>query len=157
NSENAFRQIASGLLALVGFTHEPTRKTLEERVLERYYERLSVYQVGKSRVVAIDFQSQDPELAAKVANAIAAEYLVVQQQAKREAMKQAGVWLATEIDQLRSRVAEAEARVEDFRSRSNLYVGNNNNQLGTQSLGELNSQLVNARAQKADFEARARF
>jgi len=157
NSENTFRQIATGLLALVGLTQEPTRKTLEERVLERFYERLSVYQVEKSRVVAVDFQSQDPELAANVANAIAGEYLLMQQQAKREAMKQAGVWLATEIEQLRTRVAEAEAKVEDFRSRSNLYVGNNNNQLGTQSLGELNTQLVNARAQKADFEARARF
>ncbi len=157
NSENSAYQIMTGLVALVGFTREPSRKTLEERVLEHYYERLSAYQVEKSRVVAVDFQSEDPELAAKVANAIGAEYLAMQQQAKREAMKQAGLWLATEIEQLRARVAEAEAKVEDFRTRSNLYVGNNNNQLGTQSLGELNTQLVNARGQKADFEARARF
>src|SRR6185312_2641364 len=40
--------------------------------------------------------------------------------------------------------------------KSNLYVGNNNNQLGTQTLGELNTQIVTARAQKSDFEARAR-
>jgi polysaccharide biosynthesis transport protein len=157
NSENAAHLIMTGLAALVGFTSEPSRKTLEERVLERYYDRLTVYQVEKSRVVAVDFQSEDSDLAAKVANAIGAEYLAMQQQAKREAMRQAGLWLATEIEQLRARVAEAEAKVEDFRSRSNLYVGNNNNQLGTQSLGELNTQLVNARGQKADFEARARF
>lgn len=157
NSENPAYQIMTGLVSLVGFTREPSRKTLEERVLEHYYERLSAYQVEKSRVVAVDFQSEDPELAAKAANAIGAEYLAMQQQAKREAMKQAGLWLATEIEQLRARVAEAEAKVEDFRTRSNLYVGNNNNQLGTQSLGELNTQLVNARGQKADFEARARF
>jgi succinoglycan biosynthesis transport protein ExoP len=157
NSENPAYQIMTGLVALVGFAREPSRKTLEERVLEHYYERLTVYQVEKSRVVAVDFQSEDPELAAKVANAVGAEYLAMQQQAKREAMKQAGLWLATEIEQLRARVADAEAKVEDFRTRSNLYVGNNNNQLGTQSLGELNTQLVNARGQKADFEARARF
>jgi succinoglycan biosynthesis transport protein ExoP len=157
NSENAAHQIMTALVALVGITSAPARKTLEERVLEHYYDRLTVYQVEKSRVVAVDFQSEDQELAAKVANAIAAEYLAMQQQAKRDSMKQAGLWLATEIDQLRARVAEAEAKVEDFRTRSNLYVGNNNNQLGTQSLGELNTQLVNARGQKADFEARARF
>jgi uncharacterized protein involved in exopolysaccharide biosynthesis len=157
NSESAAYQIMTALVALVGITREPARKTLEERVLEHYYDRLTVYQVEKSRVVAVDFQSEDQELAAKVANAIAAEYLAMQQQAKRDSMKQAGLWLATEIEQLRARVAEAEAKVEEFRSRSNLYVGNNNNQLGTQSLGELNTQLVNARGQKADFEARARF
>jgi succinoglycan biosynthesis transport protein ExoP len=157
NSESAAYQIMTALVALVGITREPARKTLEERVLEHYYDRLTVYQVEKSRVVAVDFQSEDQELAAKVANAIAAEYLAMQQQAKRDSMKQAGLWLATEIEQLRARVAEAEAKVEEFRTRSNLYVGNNNNQLGTQSLGELNTQLVNARGQKADFEARARF
>lgn len=157
NSESAAHQIMSALVSLVGFTREPSRKTVEERVLERYYERLTAYQVEKSRVVAVDFQSENPELAARAANAIGAEFLAMQQQAKREAMKQAGLWLATEIEQLRARVAEAEAKVEEFRTRSNLYVGNNNNQLGTQSLGELNTQLVNARGQKADFEARARF
>ena len=157
NSESAAHQIVSGLVALVGLSREPSRKTVEERVIEHFYERFAVSQVDKSRVVAVDFQSEDPELAAKVANAIGTEYLAMQQQAKREAMKQAGLWLATEIDRLRLHVAEAEAKVEEFRSRSNLYVGNNNNQLGTQSLGELNTQLVNARAQKADFEARARF
>ncbi|HEY4863205.1 MAG TPA: exopolysaccharide transport family protein, partial [Xanthobacteraceae bacterium] len=157
NSESAAYQVMTSLVSLVGITREPARKTLEERVLEHYYDRLTVYQVEKSRVVAVDFQSEDPELAAKVANAIGAEYLAMQQQAKRDSMKQAGLWLATEIEQLRTRVAEAEAKVEEFRSRSNLYVGNNNNQLGTQSLGELNTQLVNARGQKADFEARARF
>ena len=157
NSDNVAHQIMTALVSLVGFTHEPSRKTVEERVLERYYDNLTAYQIEKSRVVAVDFQSEDPELAAKIANAIGVEYLAMQQQAKREAMKQAGQWLATEIDQLRARVAEAEAKVEAFRTRSNLYVGNNNNQLGTQSLGELNTQLVNARGQKADFEARARF
>jgi polysaccharide biosynthesis transport protein len=157
NSDSTAHQIMTALVSLVGFTREPSRKTVEERVLERYYDNLTAYQVEKSRVVAVDFQSEDPELAARIANAIGVEYLAMQQQAKREAMKQAGQWLATEIDQLRARVAEAEAKVEAFRTRSNLYVGNNNNQLGTQSLGELNTQLVNARGQKADFEARARF
>ena len=36
--------------------------------LQAYYDRLRVYQVGTSRVVAIDFSSQDPQLARDVAN-----------------------------------------------------------------------------------------
>ena len=39
--------------------------TPEERVLEAYYERLTVFPVDKSRVIAIEFQSADPELAAQ--------------------------------------------------------------------------------------------
>lgn len=156
NSESGFRVVMRAILSLAGMDRGPSKTTIEERVLERFYDHLSVYQVEKSRVIGIDFQSADPQLAAQVANGIAAEYLARQQASKRDAMRQAGQWLASEIESMRGRVAEAEAKVENFRSRSDLYVGNNNNQLGTQTLGELNTQIVAARTQKADFEARAR-
>lgn len=156
NSESGFKIILRSILSLAGLKRDPSKMSIEERVLERFYERLSVYQIEKSRVIGIDFQSEQPQLAAEVANEIATEYLAIQQASKRDAMKQSSLWLAQEIDSLRGRVAEAEAKVENFRSRSNLYVGNNNNALGTQTLGELNTQIVTARTQKADFEARAR-
>ena len=145
-----------GPLSFVGLSRDLSRMSAEERVLERYYERLNIYPIDKSRVIVIEFQSQDPDLAAAVANKIADEYLALQQQAKREAMRQAGQWLASEIDRLRSKVAEAEARVEEFRARSNLYLGPNNNTLNAQGLGEFNSALVLARSQKADLESKAR-
>jgi succinoglycan biosynthesis transport protein ExoP len=68
----------------------------------------------------------------------------------------AGVWLAGEIDNLRHKVVEAEAKAEDFRSRTNLLVGTNNTSLSHQQLGEFNSQLAGASGQKADAESRAR-
>src|SRR5581483_1515068 len=68
----------------------------------------------------------------------------------------ASQWLAGEIDNLRSKVAEAEARVEDFRSKSSLFVGTNNTSLSNQQMGELNTQLNNARALKSDAESKAR-
>ena len=144
------------VLALLGLTRNPARMTAEERVLESYYERLNVYAIEKSRVIVIDFLSEDPELAARVANAIAAAYLVRQQAAKQEQARSAGIWLADEIESLRKRVAEAEARVEAFRAKSNLLVGTNNTTLSAQQLGELNAQLTTARAQKADAEAKAK-
>src|SRR5690606_17699478 len=66
-----------------------------------------------------------------------------------------GDWLAGEIEKLRARVAEAESKAEDFRSKSNLFVGANNNSLSNQQLGEVTSQLAAARSQKADADAKA--
>jgi capsular polysaccharide biosynthesis protein len=59
------------VLALTRVIKDPMEMTPEERVFKSYYERLRAFQVEKSRVIAIEFESQDPELAAKVANAIA--------------------------------------------------------------------------------------
>ncbi|MGZ5866939.1 MAG: GumC family protein [Xanthobacteraceae bacterium] len=144
------------LLALFGIGRDPFSLTPEERVLNAYFDRYTAYAVDKSRVIVIEFQSRDPELAARVANSIADGYLVLQQAARQEQAKAASQWLSGEIENLRRKVAEAESRVEDFRSKSSLFVGTNNTTLSNQQMGELNTQLNNARALKSDAESKAR-
>jgi len=144
------------LLSLFGIGRDPFSLTPEERVLEAFYDRFTAYAVDKSRVIVVEFQSRDPELAARVANSIAEGYLVMQQGARQEQAKSASQWLSGEIDNLRKKVAEAESRVEDFRSKSSLFIGTNNTTLSNQQMGEVNTQLNNARALKSDAESRAR-
>ena len=144
------------LLAMVGIGRDPFAMTPEERVLDAYYERLTAYAVDKSRVIVIEFQSRDPELAAKVANSIAEGYLVFQQAARQQQARSASQWLLGEIDNLRNKVSQAESNVEDFRAKSSLFVGTNNTTLSNQQMGEINTQLNNARALKSDAETRAR-
>jgi polysaccharide biosynthesis transport protein len=145
------------MLQVVGLAKDPLRMTPEERVLNSYYDRLNVYAVDKSRVIAVEFQSYDPDLAARAANAVVDDFVALQLAAQQEETRSAGRWLAGEIEVLRQKVADAEAKVEEFRSKSNLFVGTNNTTLSAQQLGELNSQLAAARSQKADAEAKAKF
>ena len=147
--------ILQTVLRLTGIAKDPLQMTPEERVLKSYYERLAAFQVEKSRVIAIEFESEDPELAAQAANAIVEGYLVLQQATKQDQTRSAGAWLAGEIDRLRGRVAEAEGKVEQYRSKTNLFIGNNNTMLSNQQLGDFNAQLASARAQKADAEGKA--
>src|SRR5437588_701153 len=100
--------------------------------------------------------ARDPELAARVANSIADGYLVLQQSARQDQAKSASQWLSREIENLRNKVSDAESRAEDFRSRSSLFIGTNNTSLSNQQMGELNTQLNNARALKSDAETKAR-
>jgi uncharacterized protein involved in exopolysaccharide biosynthesis/Mrp family chromosome partitioning ATPase len=144
------------VLRTIGLVRDPMSMTLEERVLAAYFDRLTAYAIDKSRVIAIEFQSADPELAARAANAIAAKYLTFQQVAKQDQARSASRWLSRELETLRKKVSEAEAKVEEFRAKSNLFVGTNNTSLINQQLTELSTQLSAARAQKADAEARAR-
>jgi polysaccharide biosynthesis transport protein len=145
------------LLGLVGIGRDPMTMKPEERVLKSFQERLNAYQAEKSRVIVIEFESEDPNLAAQVANAVAAQYLVLQRSAKQAQTRAAGQWLAGEIDKLRGKVAEAEAAVERYRSKASLFVGGPNSlTLSNQQLGDYNSQLAAARAQKADAEAKAK-
>jgi succinoglycan biosynthesis transport protein ExoP len=144
------------VLGLFGIARDPSTMSQEERTLEAYYERLNAYAVEKSRVIAIEFSSASPDLAARVANRIAETYLSLQQSAKQDQTRAAGNWLAGEIEKMRTKVADAEAKVEAYRVKANLFVGSNNTSLPNQQLTEINSQIAAARGQKADLEARAR-
>src|SRR3954449_8279325 len=144
------------MLALFGIGRDPLSLTPEERVLDAYFDRLAAYAVDKSRVIVIEFQSADPDLAVRVANSIADGYLVLQQDARQDQARNASQWYAGRIDELHRRVSEAEAKAEDFRSKSSLFVGTNNTTLSNQQMGEVNTQLNNARALKADAESKAR-
>ncbi|HEX4557232.1 MAG TPA: exopolysaccharide transport family protein [Xanthobacteraceae bacterium] len=143
-------------LVMAGVSRDPLRMTPAERVLEAYFEKLTAFPLDRSRVITIEFMSSDPDLAARATNAVADGYLTLEQKVKQEQTKAAGAWLQGEIEKLRKRVAEAEAKAEEFRGKTNLFVGTNNTSLSNQQLGEFNSQLGSARAQKADAETRAR-
>jgi polysaccharide biosynthesis transport protein len=144
------------VLGLLGIIKDPMSQTPEERVLKSYMDRLVAFQVDKSRVIAIEFESQDPALAAKVVNTIADGYLVLQQTARQEQSRDAAQFLFSEIEKLRQSVAEAEAKAEHYRATTNLMIGTNNTTLSSQQLGDINAQVASARAQRADAESKAR-
>src|SRR5262245_8629747 len=144
------------VLALTGLIKDPMSQTPEERVLKSYMDRLTAFQVDKSRVIAIEFESEDPELAAQVVNAIADGFLVLQQTARQEQSRDAAQFLLGQIEKLRQSVSDAEARVEQYRATTNLMIGTNNTTLSSQQLGDINAQVASARAQKADAESKAR-
>ena len=148
--------VPSVFLSLLGLGKDALRQTPEERVLTNYYDRLSVLPVDKSRVILIEFQSSDPELSARVVNAVIDAYFTVQKASKQEQARGASQWLAAEIEKLRPKVVEAENNVENFRAKANLFVGNNNSNLANQQLTDLTTQLAAARGQKADLDAKSR-
>lgn len=131
-------------------------KSEEEKAANAFAEHLSVYQLSKSSVIAVEYTSGDSSLAAEVANKLADVYIAWQREAKLEQTKDATAWLSSQIEVLRKRVAEAEAAAEQFRAQQGLFAGTNNVTLNAQQLSELNSQLILAKAQRSEAEARAR-
>jgi uncharacterized protein involved in exopolysaccharide biosynthesis/Mrp family chromosome partitioning ATPase len=143
------------VLVLAGLKSDPSEIPAEERVLRAMREKLDVYRVEKSRVIVIGFSSSDPKLAAAVPNAIAETYIAVQKDAKLESNSDATSWLAPEIKDLTQRVKDAEAKVAEYRSHSDLFLGDNNSALITQQLSQMSTELSRVRADRAAAEAKA--
>ena len=146
----------SRLMVIAGLKRDPTNLSPEDRVLENYFDKLTVFSPTKTRVLNIEFQAHDPDLAAKAANTIADIYLDYQQDAKRDAARAAAGSLATLIADLKSRAAVADSKAEEFRAESGLLTGANNTTINTQQLGEVNTELSRARTSQADALAKAK-
>jgi len=127
----------------------------EDRLIDAFLSRLTVFPVAKSRVLQIEFTSSDPALAARGANTVAELYLDSQEQAKRDEAKAASAWLSAKIDELRGKVAEAEGNVEAFRASSGLLAGANGMTVPSQELADLTTQLATARANQASAAAKS--
>ncbi|WP_287285752.1 GumC family protein, partial [Mesorhizobium sp.] len=153
--ETADMPALSRLLVVAGLKSDPDEIPPEERVLTKMREKLNVYRVEKSRVIVIEFSSEDPRLAAAIPNAIADAYISVQGNANIESNSAATDWLAPEIADLSKRVKDAEAKVASYRAQSDLLMGGNNSVLATQQLSELSSELSRVRANRASAAATA--
>ena len=147
--------LLSGLLEMAGLKSASVEGTAEEKVLRAFRERLTVYRVENSRVIVIEFSSEDTKLAAEIPNAVADAYVAVQSDAKLQSNTSATQWLEPEIQDLRERVKEAEARVAEYRAQSDLLLGQNNTVLATQQLAELSSELSRTRANRSAATAQA--
>lgn len=108
---------------------------------------------GRSYVISISVDSSDPRKAKQIVDTIADFYIVDQLQAKLDANKRATDFFNDRLEELKRNVETAEHAVASFREKSGLTIAKDAT-IASQSLAELNSQLVQARAQRADRESR---
>ncbi|MBE7184996.1 MAG: chain-length determining protein [Methylobacterium mesophilicum] len=145
----------SGLLVRTGLRTDPSTMPVEERVVQKMREKLNVFRVEGSRVIVVQFSSEDPALARDVSAAIANAYLDLQRAAKLSSNTDATSWLEPEIAKLTGEVKTAEAKVAQYRAQSDLLIGQNNSVLATQQLSELSTELSRVRAARSSAEASA--
>ena len=86
-----------------------------ERIIPEYYGALDVRREAGSNVIQIGFNSQDPELAAAVPNALLAVYLDERKAGAREQLDSTIAWVRRRIDAQRERVDAARDAADRYR------------------------------------------
>lgn len=148
--------VVTDFLVLFGLKSNPLELPPEERVINAFKEKLAVYQVDKSRVIGIEFTSQDPKLAATVPNTMMDVYRSLQSGAKLDSNSDAVRWLETEIANLREKVREAEQKVAEYRSSAGLMsLGSDQSSFSSKQLSDISTELARVRGERANAEATA--
>ena len=123
------------------------------KAVNRVLRALDIEPEGRSFVISLKFSAQSPALAASAANRLADLYILEQVEGKQAETNQAAEWLNQRVEQLRQEVRAAEDSVEQFRVSQGLIRGSSST-LIAQRISEVNSELVRARGNLAEHEAR---
>jgi succinoglycan biosynthesis transport protein ExoP len=154
-NQSAAPSLIETVMSLLGLNKRQPGRTTEDRLADAFLSHLSAFPVAKTRVIQIEFVSQDPEFAARGANVVAQLFLDSQEQAKKDSAKAASEWLAGKITELRAKVADDDAKVEAFRAQSGLLATGLNQTASSQQLSDINAQLAAARSAQATAQAKA--
>lgn len=147
------------LLALISAEPAPVNEEMRARaerdaVIDSLLANLTVARQRLTYVINISIVSENPEKAARIANAYADSYILDQLEAKFDATRQANEWLSRRLGELRQQVQDSERAVEIYRGEQGLESSSGVT-VSEQQLSELNAQLILARTGLA--EARAKY
>jgi len=82
--------------------------------LARFNDRLSVDPIKRSRLVEISFESENPELAARVVNALASHHIEKNLEVRWEATQKASEWLSQQLHELKARLEKSEDELQSY-------------------------------------------
>lgn len=145
----------SSLTELFDFfpNEKPSDLELMRGAIGRVQGGLTIKRLGLSYVIEIAYQSTSRELAARIANAIAENYITDSLESKYQASRRAALWLQDRLKELRAQASAAERSVANYKAKNNI-VDAGGRLLTEQQLAEINSGLTEARGKRAEAEAK---
>jgi succinoglycan biosynthesis transport protein ExoP len=136
---------------------------LDDALLRIFRARLKVSLVKGTRLIAITYEDPNPERSSRVANAIVDAYMTDYTQSRFQATTKASSWLSNQLADLKNKVAESQAKVDQYQKESGLVgvsmngrpgdVGSTVNSIPVERLVELNHDLTSAEVSRIAKEA----
>src|SRR6266480_5733717 len=151
------RKLSTTQTFTVGPVPQVRDRELSERVLERFQDRLTIDPVNRSRLVEVRFDSHDPELAARVVNTLATDYLDQSLEARWQATQKAAEWLSQQLIGVKAKLEKSEDALQSYARRNGLVFletdkGASQN-VANERLQQLQEELTKAQAERYEKEA----
>jgi len=116
-----------------------------------------VKRVPNSRLMDVNFESTDPQLAARIVNAHIASYIEQNFRSKYEATTQTSTWLADQLGELKIRVQKSEDTRIAYERQNQIWTLDDKQNITTQRLSDVNKQLTEAQSERMRKESLYQF
>jgi succinoglycan biosynthesis transport protein ExoP len=127
----------------------PTRPA----ILGAFLGRLVVKRVPNSRLIEVQFEAEDPQLAAQIVNGHLQNYVEENFRSKYDATTQASNWLSAELEELRIKVEKSEDARIAYQRENQIWQIDEKQDITSQKLGDLSKAVTDAQTDVAQKEA----
>lgn len=114
-------------------------------MVDAYLGNLRIEPLRNTQLVRVQFDSADPKLAARVANAHAKAYIESTLEARADATKSATKWMAARVETLRKELQDSEASLQAYREQERIVDVSGLKTLPAAEISNLSSRLVEVR------------
>ncbi|HEY6612320.1 MAG TPA: Wzz/FepE/Etk N-terminal domain-containing protein, partial [Pseudomonas sp.] len=128
---------------------DPTEAKIFDQVTKAFMERVSIAPMGKSQLVKVQVDMADPRMATKAANAMANGFIEAQLEATMEMSMTATNWMNSRLGELRTKLKDAEDRLQAFREKENLVDVDGVATISAAELSLTGDRMIDARRQRA--------
>ncbi|TLZ53413.1 MAG: polysaccharide biosynthesis tyrosine autokinase [Gammaproteobacteria bacterium] len=122
-----------------------SRQSERESAVDAYLGNLSIAPVRMTQLVRVEFESPDPRLAARVAEAHAKAYIESTLEARAEATRSATEWMATRLESLRKELQASEASLQAYREQEHIVDATGLKALPASEISNLSARLLEVR------------
>jgi capsular exopolysaccharide synthesis family protein len=150
---NAARSSGAWVTSLFGNNVESEVPAADEtaaqvKTIGAFLNRLEVTPIRNSRLVEVSFRSQDPVVAAKVANGVAKTYIEQNLEFRFTSSRDASEWLGQQLAEQRQQVETAETALQRYREQTDALSVEDRQNIVVQKLADLNSAVTKAKTDR---------
>lgn len=125
----------------------------ELQVLSIFKSKLTISPIRSTQLVKITFESQDPILAAKIANEVGRAFIENNLESRLSATKQASGWITSRLQELKQQLLSSEQQLTEFLEREKLIDSSGIDNLTNTELRNLTNRLSKATDRRVAAES----
>jgi polysaccharide biosynthesis transport protein len=132
---------------------EPGETAEQSAAIDRFLQNLTVAPVRNSRLVEVRYRSENPQLAAQAANALARQYIEQNLEFKFLSTKEATEFLSARMKEQRKSLEQSEQALQKYREQTGAVALQDRQNIVIQRLSDLNAAVTRARTERIEKEA----
>ncbi|MFM2587044.1 GumC family protein [Vibrio sp. TBV020] len=134
-------------------TDSELRESIRQEAISTFSKQLTITPIRKTQLVKISFLSDNPQLAAQIANEVGKAYIESNVEARLAATKDASIWISNRLKELQSELLASETTLTDYLTREELIDDSGIDALASAEVSNLSERLAEVTDRRIEVES----